>query len=577
MYMTQLTKRDKKINSRKTKKKYGGRLHSSIAFSKILSIGYELETQFLTKLTLLDDDAHIFLNTTSNSKDYEIMKKNDFEDLENYENRLSELMELPSYTSDSIQKNKLKENTNTVFLAANDVAVHPFTNYLNDICEDAEIHLNKDKRYTLKTDESEYNITFESWSEQDCGTFSDVEWIMTYYKPYKNNNIIMNTFVNTIENLILHLDKLETTYGTLFIHFSENDREEAVPNPVNRKLFHLPDTNLYYLQTHFFNSKVKSFSQKHELVVDENIGIDDICIVPQMTFSCKIQDVLDIYKELLTNETLLEENKQFQHERLKLVEHIEECIHELFEKYNEVADSKIMEEKNPVLVKSMKNCTFLILFKLYLYYNSYLTKSSTQKRRERYLKDMLFFNSRHTNYDLYTSIKSFLSNYFPDMQNNQIIDITKKLIINKTILEKYMVDKQSNVRKNAFSLNNTLPHEHKFYGDPHYSLSSYFDFFENPKTENDDTEVEIFRDWLQFSNIDIYSSMSAIKDSIVLTEFRTFAKSIVQHIYDNADESMKEDMTKGICNKALMKLDHNIVGLSIRVLRKFVDTYNNSK
>lgn len=576
-----LRKTQKKRNN--SRKKYGGRLDNSNVFSRILSIGYELESQLLSKLTLLPGDEPILLNTDSGSKDYEIMKKGDYteEELEYYENRLNEIMELPAYTTDSIKKyNKnlgsLKEISNTVFLTANDVAVHPFTKYLNSLCDwteeisedeedDEEEDDKKNNLYTFETDSGEkFKINFETWQKKDCGTFTNIEYIMTYYKPYKSNNIILDTFLNTIANLILQFEKLEKINGNFYINYSETDKE-LINKPKNRILFHLPETNLYYLQTHYLN---------------EELGIEDVCFVPQMTFSCKIEDVVDIYKELLKNDNL-------ENDKLKYIENIERCVYELFEEYNKSVtdDFKLNENKNPILIKSIKNYIFLILFKLHRYYNNYLIDEKVKSKAEnaKYLKDTLFFNSRHTNYDLYNGIKKSLSVYFSNKYDDKkMSEIIQNLILNQVVLEKYLLDDPKNTRKNAFSINNILNRSNRSYGDPYYSLKSYFDFFENPlnkdETERRNDKDEVFSDWLQFAGIDVYLSATEIKEgNVVLTEYRAFAPMIIDYIYKNYavnDENMKNDMTNGICNKFLKNYTPNIRALSVKVMKQFLEKYN---
>jgi hypothetical protein len=592
---TTRNKRNKKKTERKknsSKKKYGGRLDANDVFSKILSIGYELESQLLSKLTLLESgDEPILLNTDSGSKDYAIIEKGDFteEELEYYENRLNEIMRLPVYTSESIQKFKqtnnvdsLKEKSNTVFLTANDVAVHPFTKYLNTLCDWMEENESDDETddegnkknnlYTFETNTGEkYKINFETWQKKDCGTFTNVEWIMTYYKPYKNNNIILETFVNFIENVILHLEKLTKEKGQLFINYNETDKQ-VINKPRERILFHLPETNLYYLQTHY---------------LDQELGIHDICFVPQVTFSCKIQDVVDIYKELIKSNTNdFHDVKTTSDDRLNLINNIQKCINELFENYNNSVEDnlKLIETKNPNLINSIKNYIFLILYKLHRYYNNYLTDEKVKQKLKtaKYLKDTLFFNSRHTNYDIYTSIKKCMSEYFLNKyDDNTISEIIKKLILNDKVLNEYMLDEAGNVRKNAFLIVNSLNKTNRSYGDPYYSLTSYFDFFENPlnedETERRNDKDEIFKDWLQFSGIDVFSSASDIKDNIVLTEYRAFAPMISSYIYNNYainDENMKNSMTNGICNKLLNNYNPNIKALSISVMKQFLEKYN---
>ena len=224
----------KKNNRGKTKRVYnkikqkvvGGDIYKTNVFTKILSIGYELETSSLAKLTLISGDENILLNTSSNSKDYEIIKKIQDGELsgdeyDKYDNRLDELIEVDSYTSESINnsdKSKLVKNVDTTFLLANDLTVSPFTKYLNVFCDleqdnneknnvdsndnnnnDHEDLLDKNELYTFETNDGVvYKINFETSDKQDCGTFADVEWIMTYYKPEISENIILNTFINVI-------------------------------------------------------------------------------------------------------------------------------------------------------------------------------------------------------------------------------------------------------------------------------------------------------------------------------------------------------------------------------------------
>ena len=70
--------RKSSVHKNKTRKIYGGDIDKHNVFRKILSIGYELETQSLAKFTLITTDnekEYILLNTDTNSKDYEKMMK----------------------------------------------------------------------------------------------------------------------------------------------------------------------------------------------------------------------------------------------------------------------------------------------------------------------------------------------------------------------------------------------------------------------------------------------------------------------------------------------------------------------
>ena len=583
-------KQGKKNFNSKTKKIYGGDIDKNNIFKKILSIGYELETGSLSKFTLTsnseDGDEDILVNTNTVAKDYEKLKANDEES--------EELFEIECYTTDSLNKNnknnklKLVKNKDSTFLVSNDMATSPFSKYLNSFCNftdnktnnedeedaDSEELIDKNDLYTFETVKGEtYKLNFDIWPKKDCGQFADVEWILTYYNPKKGKNVILDTFINVIQNLVYHLESLEKTTGRLIMNFSEEDKE-IMAKPEYRSLFHLPDTNLYYLETNLINEK---------------LDIDDICVVPQMTFSCQIKDIIDIFKELTKDDIKLIENyNRLSTERLKMIDNIETCINQLIENYNKSVkkDDKIIESRNKNLVKEMKGYLFLILFKLQRYFNAYLTDEKVKKKLKtaKYLKDTLFFNSRHVNYDLYQALKETIKTYFykqanKKLTNSELVTIIQKLVIQQPILNKYLLDDIKNVRINAFSITNKLDKKNKSYGDPHYSLVSYFDFFEEPnlETERRNDKDEFFHDWLQHEGIDVYSSTTDINNGIVLTEVRTFARLIGSYIYSIGDAELKENMTNGICNRLRRHYQPDIGAFSVKVLKQFVKLYEEKK
>jgi hypothetical protein len=603
-----------------TRRKRGGDINPNNIFKKILSIGYELETSLLAKLSMIEnseDGEPILFNTDSLTKDYEIIKRiqnNDYtnEEYEYYANRVEEFVETELYTTASLnqrrikighievsdvnfrghnledakrdvpfqnfdglnKKNKLIEYPDSTFLVSNDLSETSFIKYLKSICnlndnnDDGEDLIDKNDLYTFDTENGEkYKINFETWQHKHCGMFSDVEWIFTYYNPILSKNIILDTFINVAKNLILHLNSLEKQKGNLVVNFFENDKE-IVKMPVNRILYNLPNTNLYYLQTHYIN---------------EELDIDDICFVPQMTFSCRNKDLIDILKELTKdNIKIFENNVRLSNDRMQIIERIENCINNLFQNYNKsVSDEhKIKEYKNKNLVKSMKNYIFMILFKLDRYFNNYLQdeKVISKSKTAKYLKDTLFYNSRHTNYELYKSLKQTVSEYFSgSLNNNDIVLIIQRLIIQQSVLDKFLITDLKHVRKNAFSITNRLDKQNKHYGDPFFSLVSYFDFFEDPidNPERYDVNDQPFNDWLQYSAVDIYSSTSEIKNDIVLVEMRSFSRTLISYIY-NFSYELNDNMTNGICNRITRKSQPDASGgISVRTLKQFISIYDN--
>jgi hypothetical protein len=572
------------MDIRKTQKKCGGDITQNNIFKKIRSIGYELETSSLAKLSMIDtseDGEPILFNTDSLTKDYEILKRiqsNDYtnEEYEYYANRLEEFVETDLYTTASLNKTKRIKDANSTFLVSNDLSETAFVKNLKTICNlsdntDDEDLIDKNDLYTFEAEKGEkYKINFETWQHKHCGMFSDVEWIFTYYNPTLSKNIILDTFINVAKNLILHLNSLEKQRGNLVVNFVGNDKE-IVKKPANRVLYNLPNTNLYYLQTHYIN---------------EELDIADICFVPQMTFSCRNRDLIDILKELTKdNIQVFENNARLSNDRIHIIERIEICINILFKNYNKSAPKEYMikDYKNKNLVKSMKNFIFMIFFKLDRYFNNYLQDENVinKSKTAKYLKDTLFYNSRHTNYELYKSLKKSVSEYFSgSLTNNVIVSIIQKLLIQQSVLEEFLITDIKYVRKNAFSETNKLDKQNKHYGDPVFSLNSYFDFFEDPidDPERRDINDEPFNDWLQYTGIDIYSSTSEIKNDIVLVEIRSFSRTLKSYIYSIGNDELKDSMINGICNRITKTNKADATGaISINTLKQFITLYDTAQ
>jgi hypothetical protein len=432
--------------------KKGGNLRHEI-FSKILSIGYELETSNLSKLTLLPN-SKILLNTDVTSEFYSHITNEpidpDIDDI--YKLRRNEKVEYEIYTSESLKNSTLEVDNNSKFLVTNDIADNNLTKYLTKLCDKEEKKIIKDTLKYSKEDRDDdeedddededyydnndydeddiyeiakefkndlysfhlftsngnetYKINFETSNKKECGIFSGTEWIFTYYKPNVGKNIILDTFVNVIKNLKYHFDNL-VFLGDGELEMSINDKKtekSIIPNPERRKLFHYPETNMYYLQSHF---------------IDEEQTIDDVCLVPQMTFACKVSDVIDISKELIRDTLkIFKDYFSLAGRCLDIIERIELCIEELFFDYNKKMsrDEKMNEEREPEVLKLIKSYLFLLLFKLHQYYNSYLPNP---KIKAKYLKNTLFINSRHSNYALYLEIKRCLKLYFPSFSEKK--------------------------------------------------------------------------------------------------------------------------------------------------------------
>jgi hypothetical protein len=149
---------------------------------------------------------------------------------------------------------------------------------------------NKNSLYAFKIDDQLYPIKFsDALIDQDCFTFSGVEWIITYYKPENSKNIILSNFFNSIILLKEHLSKLTTIDNSNFLYLNENNNYVKYENNKINQVYVLPDTTLVYYNNSSYD------------VPNYDIN-KDLKIVVQMTFSCDISYAFRLMKKLLAIE-----------------------------------------------------------------------------------------------------------------------------------------------------------------------------------------------------------------------------------------------------------------------------------
>lgn len=597
------------MKTRKNKIELGGDIHSRKVFENILSIGYELETSSLSKLTLISQTTEngepILLNTDTARKDLEKFQEVTEDEEEEDEDENFILRQEEMVGMDAYDKNG-KKDKNVSFLITNDIVESPFVRFLNKKCEEMEEDnlIEKEDDDNTNQEKKEFKNTLYSFlDEKDkkyqfqfifhgenipCGLFSDVEWIFTYYKPNKSSNIILDTFTNAIYNILQHIYDLKPIRGKILINNCNNEKIEGgnfsnkeksikkcniVANkPEIRILYHKPGTNLYYLQTHL-----------HEKKSGESFGMKDVCITPQMTFSAHISNIIPILKQMIndsiksipTAASVLER----QYELLNSIDYV---INLLLTQYNEkekdsgfifVSSSKKEE------YKSIKSYLFLIFYKLYLFYNVYNNNTNVK-----YFKDSLFFNSRHSNYILYDALKKSIHRYFKEKWNGTELEIQDKIIqiiqmvcVESTILEEHFITDPKKKRKNVFNPKNKLDKNSSSYGNPGKSLISYFEFFEDPIDNDTNIDIDnniIYRDYLEYKRIDAYSAKMDLKSDIILIEYRGFTRTLSSYIYSVLDPLSKENMTNGICNEMTKNYQADVRGISLLVLSDFYKKYN---
>jgi len=610
--------------SKKMSKKIGGDIKKHAVYKDIISIGYELETSGLAKLISQPDDEGentVLLNTDSARDDVDRLITGDFSDVredqeESYDLRINEASSL---VIDAYDDNG-KIDKNVHFVAANDISETNFVKNTNSMCrallgksiekspsrsgsksksytgDDIEKDqlfkfrvieptaslsnpLSKKRVLSLKRQsslgEKEYDIHFVFWdSDVECGVFSDMEWVATYYKPkQRNDNIILDTFTNLARNLIRHLDDFVPIPGNVIL--TDGLTDLIIDRPETRILFHKPGTNLNYLQTH----RIQTLDKR-------GLTLDDVCVTPQMTFATHISKVFPVVKTLIkdTIRSIDLHTRTFD-KTLYILDKVETCVKKLIRSYNSNAPKalRIIEgHKNRAIVKEIHHLLMLMFYKLYIYINIYDPKG------EAYFKDFLIINVRHSNYVLYKELKKALTTLFQQQHQSSgsgliddatIIGIIRDIIVQESILKEHMLKDDGFIRKNAFHSSNRMPKESPMYGNPLKSMVSYLDFFEHP-LDKDNVEYDrqgnittklLFHDWLEYKGIDKYSAKMPLNNGVILIEFRGFSSAIVSYLYSIKDQWIQDNMTHGICNILMGTNSPGLRKIAVGVLRRFVE------
>jgi hypothetical protein len=481
---------------KRTQKNKGGEISKNDVFANILSIGYELETTDLIKFSLIDG---VMLNTDTNAK------------LINAIHNPEEAGEEDMLEVRVQEYNEEDVGEDSSFYITNDIPSRPIIKRISKKCDPD----NKGTKYSneernelftleigdkVKEELYFYPINFLFTTDQTCYIFSDVEWVVTFYKIEKSKNIILTSFLKCINLLLTHLSDLEPLPNHDCFIIDKKNNSSLKSNCI---LYNKPDTNLYYLQ----HSPI-------EKTIDESL------VVIQMTFTAYLKDIYPIIKELLLNIPEL-------NDRLNVLLNVEKCVENLIETFNAVEPTyKIESENDDEIITEIKTLISLILIKIHIYLNDFLIDQNRT-----YLKDKLNINVRHGNYSLYKELKECLINLYSEngieINEETVIDIVKKLIVNEEVLLRDFSQKE-NIRKNAFKPTNRLEMSNKKYGDPRYSFISYFEYMENPKLDDPIEDVSEFgdfdrrSDWLENNKIDSFSTKMDIHDKIIFIEVRSF-------------------------------------------------------
>jgi len=570
----------------------GGSLEKNDVFQKILSIGYEFETHDITKLslhkngtTLINSDLTLrLLKEKMDVNSVKIVDDNylhvripiqrggksepdassslsELEELEDLEKEFMEAFEeeyeLEQKENDNYfeyfnENRKGDKKEKIKFQNTNDVGDGDFGELVNKYCKDLTIPKNDMYFFQDHNQDKMYDIKFsEKLAESSCKTFTGVEFVITYYSALKfsgensNPNIILDTFVDACSRIIDHFGDLEKKSGSLLIA-TEDSQDSQDSHSVNHKiviglnqtrhLYHKPNTNLYYLDTYDDLDWTDKKSTRALL---------DAVFIPQMTFRCKAIHAIDIMKQMVVthDDPSIKVGKKIikghQKEYADIVM-IETMVDQLFTHYM-ATTSKTQEKKprkNSAAYHKIKCYTFLIFYKLYYYIQEHVDILSEDSQEQTYLKDYLSFSSRHTNYDLYREIQRIFKEYYGITNTKQIHDFFVQPNILRPLYDLPTFREEDFNGSGEFiygdALSTKLEKQDEHYGDPLYSIRSYFDHFENPTSKYE-------RDWLVSGKIDIYSTTFEMKNDTLLLENRYFKQEVGLWLRNHVDKKIHQD------------------------------------
>lgn len=548
----------------------GGSLNKNDTFRKILSIGYEFETHDYVKLSLhtngrtlinsdlvlrtipdkiesknvktLDDNYLLVRIPIDEDKEiveqkerkHEVFKEEEeiaalereymkeFRELEHEE-------ALAKHENESFleyfNENRKKDNKKTIkFQVTNDMGDGFFAEMLAKDCK--PIQLPKNKMYFFKTNSGKvFDLKFAENITEDCESFSGVEYVITYYKPKRENpNIIMETFVDACSRILDHLGNLEKTKGTLLISDKQDEYKTIGKLEKKRKLYHKPGTNLFYLDTYDDDDWEKSKPPRNIL---------DAIFIPQMTFRCMAFDAIDIMKEILNKDADYSIGKKAIKAHIREYDDVikvEKMVDDLIMEYNKTATHPISLSTN--IGKTLKCYVFLIFYKIY----NYLQNHKDLVSKTYYLKDFLTYASRHSNYDLYVRIKEILKKHFHVRTTKKIHEFFYQPNVLKALYDFETYDEDEFDKKGNYIYGNglidKLKKSNKNYGNPLYSLSSYFEFFEKP------LKSEYVGEWFIYSKKDVFSTTFDIKNDTILLENRYFKDEVGLWLRNNVNSKI---------------------------------------
>ena len=556
-------KKKTKQTTTKKNKKHGGSINQAKIFNNILSIGFEIETTDLIKLTLTKSNLNNFILVNSSLTNIDL--EYGFTSPDEYLYIKDTKDESFKITNDSAEDSDFNELIEKKYYTNDNASLNEENNDEEDNEETQEEEIEENNKIILLKiplnkylTQTDFEIKFREPSTElvNFSSFTDTEYIATYYKPDKNVDIIKKYFIKSIKELSEHLNKLITINDSK-IYIKDDNNIIQIQNLLNQS-YVLPNTNLIYLNSSLYD--IKNYNIK-----------EDLKVVIQCTFSCNVIYCyrimiqllsitnIDNFEQQLINYSTTNKNAQELLNKInnitKYLDYDEYVITKtinitnlLINNYNNKFKKYLLDTSN-IETKKIKSYLFLILYKLFIYLNSYLDNINTPGNM---LKKHLSFAVRHNNYVLFLEIKKIINNIF--FQNNDNINsstILNELLDYTILLKLYNTTRVKN--ENARLLltlknnQNDLNFKNKYYGNPIFSIKNYFNYFDS---NNDD--------WLVVNNIDEKSTKFDLINDVVIIEFRDFPIYSYLKIFSMGNNNVKNEI-----------LQNNVGTLTIKTLNYF--------
>ncbi len=571
--MRNTKKRTNNKNKTKRKHKTGGSIQKHNIFNLIKSIGFEIETTELVKFTLTkESDKVILVNSALTNIDLEY----GFTDPNEYTNIKDEKDETFKITNDSAEDSEFNELINRIYKRSThiddneNVDDEDYENMSEEEEEEEEDELEPVIKLTIPKNpylsQQNYDVKFREISDEltNFSSFTDTEFISTYYNPIKSNNLIQQYFFMSIKELIEHLKQLITIENSKML-VKTQDENYIVLNDLCNQSYVLPNTTLlYYNSSMYLNPKY-------------NIQ-DDLRVVVQMTFSCDIVNIHKIMVQLLylnaninndgnlTNYINTHKDNKNIEELVKIINNYKENLNydvycmqlsfdittKLFKNYEKLNNQYRFGSDLPS--KKLRMYVFLIIYKLLIYLNSFIQFGDM-------LKKHLSFAVRHNNHALFLEIKKMIRLLFSSsfngkdeaFINNEIIKIIKTLFDEKILAAIYSTNYIKNHKKRLeLSLKNDNNLKEKNYGNPLYSISTYIDYLNSSNT-----------DWLVDNNIDEKSTKFDLVNDTIIVEFRDFPMHSYMELFLKGNDNIREQL-----------IQNNVGTLSIKLLKDYMALNN---